>query len=189
MHASGDWARLGAVMGHEFGHHVAFRYGTQAELGAAPEGWPVSGEPPVERWADCVSNTFTGYGYASHGQAPCSGSSQTFANDWLAPGPGAHPAHRLTSSSAASVRDGFPDGFFDRVDPTSDGDFYAVPRLVTHIDDGAIAAVGDLYESLGLDGDVLDLMRSWVSHFRRPPRRLTVLGMNEAELDGQPDGR
>ena len=62
MHATGDWARLGAVMGHEFGHHVAFRYGTQAELGAAPEGWPPSGATPVETWADCVSNTFTGYG-------------------------------------------------------------------------------------------------------------------------------
>jgi SAM-dependent methyltransferase len=84
------------------------------------------------------------------------------------------------------MEDGFPDGFFDRVDPTSDGDFYALPRLVTHIDDGAIAAVGDLYEALGLHGDVLDLMGSWVSHFTRPPRRLTVLGMNAAELDANP---
>ena len=47
-------------MAHEFGHHVAFGYGTQAELGAAPAGWPVSGNPPVERWADCVSQGFTG---------------------------------------------------------------------------------------------------------------------------------
>ena len=91
VHATGEWARLGAVMAHEFGHHVAFRYGAQAELGAAPAGWPPSGEVPVERWADCVSNTFTGYGYASHGQAPCSGSSQTWTNDWLVPGPAAHP--------------------------------------------------------------------------------------------------
>ena len=48
--------------------------------------------------------------------------------------------------------------------------FYGFPRLVTHIDDGAIAAVGALYEELGIDGDVLDLMGSWVSHFRRAPR-------------------
>jgi SAM-dependent methyltransferase len=54
--------------------------------------------------------------------------------------------------------------------------------LVTHIDDDAIAAVGELYEELGLDGDVLDLMSSWVSHFRRAPERLVVLGMNADEL-------
>jgi SAM-dependent methyltransferase len=58
---------------------------------------------------------------------------------------------------------------------------------VTHIDDGAIAAVGALYDELGLDGEVLDLMSSWVSHFRRHPARLTVLGMNAAELDANPD--
>lgn len=76
----------------------------------------------------------------------------------------------------------FPDGFFDRADETPDNVFYAVPRFVTHIDDEAIAAVGELYEELGIDGDVLDLMSSWVSHFRTAPRHLTVLGMNAAEL-------
>jgi SAM-dependent methyltransferase len=30
---------------------------------------------------------------------------------------------------------------------------------------------------------VLDLMSSWISHFRQPPAALTVLGMNAAELD------
>ena len=82
---------------------------------------------------------------------------------------------------------GFPDGFFDRADPSPDHYFYGFPRLVTHIDDAAIAEVGRLYEELGLDGDVLDLMSSWVSHFRRPPARLTVLGMNREELDANPD--
>ena len=70
----------------------------------------------------------------------------------------------------------WPPGFFDRMDPMPDRDFYAAPRLVTHIDEGAIAAVAALYEELGIDGEVLDLMSSWVSHFRRSPRRLTVLG-------------
>jgi len=79
--------------------------------------------------------------------------------------------------------DGFPPGFFDRQDPGSDEVFYGFPRLVTHIDEGAIAAVGALYEELGLDGDVLDIMSSWVSHFRTAPRHLTVLGMNASELD------
>src|SRR5262245_27462428 len=80
----------------------------------------------------------------------------------------------------------FPAGFFARGDESSDARFYAVPRFVTHIDDGAIAAVGDLYEELGIDGAVLDLMSSWVSHFRAAPEKLTVLGMNAAELEANP---
>ena len=80
------------------------------------------------------------------------------------------------------MNDAFPAGFFDRADESVDPVFYSVPRLVTHIDDGAIAAVGALYDELGIDGEVLDLMSSWVSHFTSPPRRLTVLGMNEREL-------
>ncbi len=83
--------------------------------------------------------------------------------------------------------DGFPDGFFDRVDAGDDRLFYAMPRFVTHIDDHAIAAVGRLYRDLELgSGHVLDLMGSWVSHFLDEPRRLTVLGMNRAELDANP---
>jgi SAM-dependent methyltransferase len=81
------------------------------------------------------------------------------------------------------VEDGFPPGFFDRADDGDDARFYEPTRLVTHIDDEAIAAVGALYDELGIDGDVLDLMSSWVSHFRSPPRHLRVLGMNAEELD------
>ena len=80
----------------------------------------------------------------------------------------------------------FPPGFFDRTDPSPDPVFYGPPRLVTHIDDRAVAAVGALYTELGLDGEVLDLMSSWVSHFGRPPRRLVGLGMNTAELEANP---
>lgn len=82
--------------------------------------------------------------------------------------------------------DGFPPGFFDRQDETDDGRFYEPDRLVTHIDDRAIAAVGALYQELGIEGDVLDLMASWVSHFPTTPRRLVVLGMNAEELDANP---
>ncbi len=81
---------------------------------------------------------------------------------------------------------GFPPGFFDRSDPATDVQFYAPTRLVTHIDDAAIEAVGELYEELGIGGEVLDLMGSWVSHFRRAPARLTVLGMNAEELAANP---
>jgi SAM-dependent methyltransferase len=80
----------------------------------------------------------------------------------------------------------FPPGFFHRADPADDAVFYLPARLVTHIDDGAIAAVGALYTELGVDGDVLDLMSSWVSHFEETPRNLTVLGMNRAELERNP---
>ena len=80
--------------------------------------------------------------------------------------------------------DEWPRGFFDREDPAGDADFYAFPRFVTHIDDGAIRAVRELYDELGVpDGRVLDLMASWVSHLSRPPDRgLVVLGLNDAEL-------
>jgi SAM-dependent methyltransferase len=80
----------------------------------------------------------------------------------------------------------FPLGFFDRADRSRDSVFYSWPRLVIHLDDHAIAAVGALYDELGISGDVLDLMSSWVSHFSTPPARLTVLGMNSDELDANP---
>lgn len=76
----------------------------------------------------------------------------------------------------------FPAGFFSRADETPDAIFYSYDRLLTHIDDRAIEAVGDLYDELGLTGDVLDICSSWISHFRTPPRRLVAMGMNEAEL-------
>lgn len=87
-----------------------------------------------------------------------------------------------------AVRDDppFPAGFFDRADPGDDAGFYAAPRLVTHLDDGAIAAVGALYAELGTGGDVLDLMSSWVSHLPTRPRHLSVLGMNAGELAANP---
>jgi SAM-dependent methyltransferase len=80
----------------------------------------------------------------------------------------------------------FAPWFFDRADDSPDDRFYAPPRLVTHIDAGAIEAVGRLYEELGLSGAVLDLMSSWVSHFIAPPNHLTVLGMNHRELAANP---
>jgi SAM-dependent methyltransferase len=76
----------------------------------------------------------------------------------------------------------FPAGFFERQDPSKDRWFYSQPRIVTHIDDEAISAVGTLYEQLSIGGDVLDLMGSWTSHFSELPRRLVVHGMNVVEL-------
>jgi len=92
----------------------------------------------------------------------------------------------MTSDATDS---GLPSGFFARGDETDDAGFYAYPRYVTHIDDGAIEAVGALYEELQLRGAVLDLMSSWVSHFREAPDDLTVLGMNADELAANPQAK
>ena len=47
-----------------------------------------------------------------------------------------------------------PANFFRRVDDDDDEVFYSVPRLVTHIDDGAIAKVGEIYAQLLPQGGV-----------------------------------
>lgn len=83
----------------------------------------------------------------------------------------------------------FPEGAFRRYDETPDERFYRTPRLVTHIDECAIAAVTQLYrEHFPPGGTILDLMSSWVSHL--PPeatyRRVVGLGMNEVELKENP---
>ena len=57
------------------------------------------------------------------------------------------------------VSDGFPLGFFTRLDPSPDPEFYSWPRLVTHIDDDAIAAVGALYDEL----EVTRAIRGWLA--------------------------
>ena len=80
----------------------------------------------------------------------------------------------------------FPPHFVDRADGGADREFYSFPRFVTHIDDAAIDAVGRLYEELGIAGRVLDLMSSWVSHFRTPPSELVGVGMNASELRANP---
>jgi hypothetical protein len=82
-----------------------------------------------------------------------------------------------------------PPHAFARYDETPDELFYAQPRLVTHIDDAAIAAVTQLYRELFPPGSaVLDLMSSWISHL--PPevayRRVVGLGLNGAELAANP---
>jgi SAM-dependent methyltransferase len=82
--------------------------------------------------------------------------------------------------------DPFPPGFFRRQDERDDAVFYGPERLVMHIDDGAAAAVGEVYAEVGVRGQVLDLCSSWVSHLIERPDHLTVLGMNRRELDANP---
>jgi hypothetical protein len=82
-----------------------------------------------------------------------------------------------------------PAGAFAKVDGGDDADFYAFPRLVTHIDDAAIAALTGLYRSILPPGGVLlDLMSSWVSHL--PPEiaygEVIGHGLNAEELAANP---
>jgi SAM-dependent methyltransferase len=78
---------------------------------------------------------------------------------------------------------------FRRIDETSDRRFYEELRLVTHIDDAAIAALSGFYrELLPPGGHLLDLMSSWVSHLPEDVEYGTVagLGMNAGELQANP---
>lgn len=82
---------LADVVAHEFGHLIAFRYGSQAYAGAPPAGWPAPEVRPEETWADCVQRVFVGRSNPTHGLEPCEGAQLTSARAWLEQGPGAHP--------------------------------------------------------------------------------------------------
>ena len=96
--------------------------------------------------------------------------------------------NRNHPDSGAGAGD-FPPGAFDRADEADDAAFYAPPRLVTHIDETAIAALTACYgDLLPPGGAVLDLMSSWVSHL---PSELELAicvghGMNAQELAANP---
>lgn len=84
---------------------------------------------------------------------------------------------------------------FDRIDESDDADFYSSPRLVNHIEAGAIETLRVAYGELLPDsGHILDLMSAWRSHLPRAASaeaehrftRVTGLGMNEIELSENP---
>jgi SAM-dependent methyltransferase len=78
---------------------------------------------------------------------------------------------------------------FERLDANPDYDFYAVPRLVNHIDLETIANLSAYYAEILFPGaTVLDLMSSWVSHLPAMPAlaRVAGLGMNAEELAANP---
>ena len=78
---------------------------------------------------------------------------------------------------------------FARAAGEPDAGFYAMPRLVSHIDRNASAQISKLYRRLlPAGGRVLDLMASWESHL---PDDLVLdelvgLGMNAEELAANP---
>ncbi|MEM8544124.1 MAG: class I SAM-dependent methyltransferase [Cyanobacteria bacterium P01_H01_bin.119] len=77
----------------------------------------------------------------------------------------------------------------DKLDPTNDSLFYDVPRFVTHVDQGFIDRLGDLYrDRLRPQSRIFDMMSSWVSHL---PSDITFSwveghGMNGDELAKNP---
>ncbi len=79
--------------------------------------------------------------------------------------------------------------FFRRIDESDDELFYDSPRFVVHIDEHAIADVGEIYQSLlPKKGQILDLMSSWRSHLPRTleAKRVVGLGLNRAEMEDNP---
>jgi SAM-dependent methyltransferase len=72
-----------------------------------------------------------------------------------------------------------------KLDDSNDRFFYDSPRFVTHVDEGFIDRLTNLYrEQLLPNTRILDLMSSWVSHLPSEMQFAHVEGhgMNEAEL-------
>jgi SAM-dependent methyltransferase len=79
--------------------------------------------------------------------------------------------------------------FFRRMDESEDEEFYRWPRRVVHIDDRAIATIGEIYANRIKPGsEILDLMSSWRSHLPAAmrPARVTGLGLNAEEMRDNP---
>jgi SAM-dependent methyltransferase len=78
--------------------------------------------------------------------------------------------------------------YFQRQDDAPDAEFYRQPRLVAHIDDAAIAALGTFLNTvIPKDAVVLDLMSAYLTHLLPNTwarcRRVAGLGMNREEMD------
>ncbi|TXG54753.1 hypothetical protein EZV62_020009 [Acer yangbiense] len=70
-----------------------------------------------------------------------------------------------------------------------DREFYGYPRLVTHVDDGFISTLTDIYRQRFRPGsEILDLMSSWVSHLPKEAKYKRVVGhgLNAQELAKNP---
>src|SRR5438105_2456394 len=76
-----------------------------------------------------------------------------------------------------------------RLDESDDELFYQSPRLVVHIDDYAISAIGEIFaERLPVGGLFLDVMSSWRSHIppSLAPSGVVGLGLNRVEMQENP---
>ncbi|XP_057767040.1 uncharacterized protein LOC130987519 [Salvia miltiorrhiza] len=76
-----------------------------------------------------------------------------------------------------------------KLNPSPDREFYAFPRFVTHVDDGFISNLRNLYgEILRPEMEILDLCSSWVSHLPQQVayKRVVGHGLNAQELARNP---
>lgn len=78
---------------------------------------------------------------------------------------------------------------FKRIDESDDLEFYPVeqPKLVYHVDEGAVAALTNYYKkSIAPGSEILDICSSWVSHypleFPSTMKAIVGTGINEREL-------
>jgi SAM-dependent methyltransferase len=82
-----------------------------------------------------------------------------------------------------------PPEFSRRMDESDDELFYQYPRLLVHIDEYAIADVGEIYDRLlPKKSEILDLMSSWRSHLPKTLelKRVVGLGLNRVEMADNP---
>ena len=76
-----------------------------------------------------------------------------------------------------------------KLDDTDDRQFYSMPRFVTHVDEGFIDQLTQVYrDRLKPNTRILDMMSSWVSHLPEETEFAHVEGhgMNEDELARNP---
>jgi SAM-dependent methyltransferase len=95
----------------------------------------------------------------------------------------------MEARPVAGTSELYPADFFRRLDESEDGQFYAEPRLVVHIDERAIAAIGEFFSArLPQNGVILDLMTSWRSHLPDgfAKAKLVGLGLNAVEMSENP---
>ncbi len=76
-----------------------------------------------------------------------------------------------------------------KLDDTDDKEFYSYPRFVTHVDEGFIQQLTELYrDRLKPNTRILDMMSSWVSHLPEEMEfaHIEGHGLNEEELAKNP---
>ena len=91
----------------------------------------------------------------------------------------------MTEHEGGEQEAGYPPGGFQRDDQGDDRWFYTQPRLVVHIDEPAIEAIGRYFaEALPSQSQILDLMSSWRTHLPQGfvADRVVGLGMNAVEM-------
>ena len=95
----------------------------------------------------------------------------------------------MTSESGGASQSPYPPWAFYKDDRGDDRWFYAQPRLVVHIDEPAVQAVGRYFaDALPQNSHLLDLMSSWRTHLPDEfvAERVVGLGMNAVEMMENP---